>query len=163
MFIYHSNKLRYSTDKELKTFYNYTTGNNIISSFLFIIFFYSIYNAVFNQNLDSFIAGIFIGLLTPLWVIPICRKLPCFKKDLQDDIGWTLLVLIIYIVILLFLLNLPLKICFYESSIFSKGFEEHLPTLISVLYGSFIARYLIPLFKLIEMDKPNTSKEIDKQ
>ncbi|MCW9709882.1 hypothetical protein L5B71_03110 [Avibacterium sp. 21-586] len=163
MFIYHSNKLRYSTDKKFKKFYNYKFGNNIISSVLFIIFFYSIYNAMFNQNLDFFIVAIFIGLLTPLWVIPICRKLPCFKKDIEDDIGWTLLVLIIYVTILLFLLNLPLKIYFYESAVFSKGFEEHLPTLISVLYGSFVARYLVPLFKLIEMDKPNTSQEINKQ
>lgn len=163
MFTYHSNEHRYSTDKEFKKFYNYKTGNNIISSFLFIIFFYFIYNAMFNQNIDFFIAAIFIGLLTPLWVMPICRKLPCFKKDLEDDIGWTLLVFIIYVIILLFLLDLPLKICFYESAVFSKGFEQHLSTLISVLYGSFIARYLVPLFKLIEMNKPNTSQEINRQ
>ncbi|MFZ7305241.1 hypothetical protein [Avibacterium avium] len=111
----------------------------------------------------AFITLIFLGLFSPLWIIPICKKLPCFKKDLQDDIGWTLLVFIIYVVILLCLLGLSLNINFDGSTLFVKGFEMHLSTLISVLYGSFIARYLSPLFKIIEMDKPNTSKEIDKQ
>ncbi|MFQ1015581.1 hypothetical protein ACIO08_10550 [Avibacterium paragallinarum] len=144
------------------------SAKNIVNLCIFLGFTGLLLNfsSGFYESLNcggAFIALIFLGLFSPLWIIPVCKKLPCFKEDLKDDLSWRLLVFIIYVTTLLYLLNLSLSVNFDSSELFAKGFEQHLSTLISVLYGSFISRYLVPLFKIIEMNKPNTSQEINKQ